>query len=81
MVRQASLVSIVRISSGDPASVAVKSAKRSPNDDTPPPATERIPDRYNQKSQVTFDVKTGRGNVFDIDIRTSGERIETESHS
>lgn len=37
------------------------------NDD---PAAPRIPDRYNVKSDLTYDVKPGSANTFDIDVST-----------
>lgn len=37
------------------------------NDD---PAAPRIPDRYNAKSDLTYEVKAGAANTFDVDITT-----------
>lgn len=37
------------------------------NDD---PAAPRIPDRYNAKSDLTYEVKAGAANTFDIDVTT-----------
>jgi hypothetical protein len=57
----------VTVSSPDP-----RSGQGPP--DAPPgerggyPATERIPAKYNTQSQLTYEVKAGTGNTFDVTI-------------
>ena len=55
----------VQISSGLEGSA---SRPAGPPGDAPPPLKERIPEKYNSKSQLGVEVKSGGGNTFDFDL-------------
>lgn len=56
----------VQISSADQNSVRV--AQPLQMGDSPPPFKERIPEKYNIRSELTVEVKSDGGNVFDFDL-------------
>lgn len=58
----------VRISAAEQRPVTPGPASHAPGDALPP-LKELLPERYNSKSELTAEVKSGGGNVFDFELR------------
>lgn len=58
----------VRISAADPKSGVPRSSAHAPGDESPP-LKELLPERYNSKSELSVEVKSGGGNTFNFELR------------
>jgi hypothetical protein len=58
----------VQISSADQRGVAPVAANHAPGNESPP-LQELVPEKYNSKSELSVEVKSGGGNTFNFDLR------------
>ena len=57
----------VRISAADPSSAVPRPSAQGPGSEAPP-LKERVPERYNSKSELRAEVKSGGGNSLDFSL-------------